>query len=95
VDELEMNQPAISHHMAKLKQAGLLKSRREGQWIHYSLKLEAVKNGCAGDNRCVLLGREGVVRGEAGDGKIVVAACPGNREVWQGRKHWYVVRVAV
>ena len=45
VDELDMNQPAISHHMAKLKQAGLLNSRREGQWIHYSLKVEALRDG--------------------------------------------------
>ncbi len=45
VDELEMNQPAISHHMAKLKQARLLNSRKEGQWIHYSLKVEAIKDG--------------------------------------------------
>ena len=45
VDELGMNQPAISHHMAKLKQAGLLNARKEGQWIHYSLKVEALKDG--------------------------------------------------
>src|SRR3989339_352375 len=45
VDELEMNQPAVSHHMAKLKQAGLLNSRKQGQWIHYSLKVEALKDG--------------------------------------------------
>jgi DNA-binding transcriptional ArsR family regulator len=45
VDELEMNQPAISHHMAKLKQAGLLNARKEGQWIHYSLRVEALKDG--------------------------------------------------
>ena len=45
VDELEMNQPTISHHMAKLKQAGLLNSRKEGQWIHYALKVDAFKGG--------------------------------------------------
>ena len=45
VDELEMNQPAISHHMAKLKQAGLLNARKEGQWIHYSLKVDALRDG--------------------------------------------------
>lgn len=45
VDELDMNQPAISHHMAKLKQAGLLKARKEGQWIHYSLNIETFKSG--------------------------------------------------
>ena len=45
VEELEMNQPAVSHHMAKLKQAGLLNFRKEGQWIHYSLRLDALKSG--------------------------------------------------
>ncbi|MCL5104809.1 MAG: metalloregulator ArsR/SmtB family transcription factor [Armatimonadetes bacterium] len=45
VDDLGMNQPAISHHMAKLKQAGLLNARKEGQWIHYSLKVNALKDG--------------------------------------------------
>lgn len=30
--------------MAKLKQAGLLHSRRDGQWIHYSLNTDAIKN---------------------------------------------------
>ena len=45
VDELAMNQPAVSHHMAKLKQAGLLNARKEGQWIHYSLKVDALRGG--------------------------------------------------
>jgi ArsR family transcriptional regulator len=45
VEELGMGQPAVSHHMSKLKQAGLLHARREGQWIHYSLNIEALENG--------------------------------------------------
>lgn len=45
VDELRMNQPAVSFHMAKLKQAGLLDARKEGQWVHYSLRAEALRNG--------------------------------------------------
>lgn len=45
VDDLNMGQSAVSHHMAKLKQAGLLHSRRDGQWIHYSLNINTVKNG--------------------------------------------------
>jgi len=45
VDEMNMGQSAVSHHMAKLKQAGLLHSRKEGQWIHYSLNVEAIKSG--------------------------------------------------
>lgn len=45
VDELNMGQSAVSHHMAKLKQVGLLHSRRDGQWIHYSVNIEVLKNG--------------------------------------------------
>lgn len=42
---LSMGQSAVSHHMAALKHAGLLHSRREGQWIHYSLNIEALESG--------------------------------------------------
>ncbi len=39
---LQTNQPRISRHLAYLKRAGLVESRREGQWMHYRLKkLEA------------------------------------------------------
>ncbi len=37
MDELGLSQPAVSHHMKVLKQAGLVRDRREGKWIHYSL----------------------------------------------------------
>lgn len=45
VDRLSMGQSAISHHVAKLKQAGLLDSRRQGKWIYYSLDVETIKSG--------------------------------------------------
>ena len=45
VDELGLSQPAISHHMAALKHAGLLFARRDGQWIHYSLNPRAFEDG--------------------------------------------------
>jgi DNA-binding transcriptional ArsR family regulator len=45
VEELDMGQPAVSHHLAKLKYAHLIKPRRQGQWIHYSLNLEMLENG--------------------------------------------------
>lgn len=45
VEELGMNQPAISQHMAKLKHARLLHSRKEGQWIHYSLNVNTIHDG--------------------------------------------------
>jgi ArsR family transcriptional regulator len=34
---LKMTQPAISQHMRKLKNAKLVKERRAGQWVFYSL----------------------------------------------------------
>ncbi len=33
----EMSQPSISQHLRKLKDAGLVKEERRGQWIYYSL----------------------------------------------------------
>ena len=36
-DALEMTQSAISHQLRVLKQAHLVKSRREGKTIYYSL----------------------------------------------------------
>jgi ArsR family transcriptional regulator, arsenate/arsenite/antimonite-responsive transcriptional repressor len=43
--QLEMGQSAISHHMAALKRARLVRARRQGQWIHYSLNVEAIEEG--------------------------------------------------
>jgi DNA-binding transcriptional ArsR family regulator len=34
---LEKPQPTVSHHLNLLKNAGLLKWRKEGVWIHYKL----------------------------------------------------------
>jgi DNA-binding transcriptional ArsR family regulator len=40
---LELTQPTISHHMSKLKRAGLVQSEKRGVWIYYRLsdKLDA------------------------------------------------------
>lgn len=34
---LDLTQPTISHHMAKLKQAGLVASEKRGIWVYYTL----------------------------------------------------------
>jgi ArsR family transcriptional regulator len=34
---LGTNNPKISRHLAYLKRAGLVKGRRDGKWMHYSL----------------------------------------------------------
>jgi ArsR family transcriptional regulator, arsenate/arsenite/antimonite-responsive transcriptional repressor len=35
---LGLTQPTISHHMAKLKEAGLVDSRKRGIWVYYRLR---------------------------------------------------------
>lgn len=37
----EVSQPAISQHLRKLKDLGLVTETRKGQWIHYSLKKDS------------------------------------------------------
>ena len=39
----DMAQPSVSHHLNVLKQAGLIRDRREGQSIIYSLDREAIE----------------------------------------------------
>ena len=34
---LDMAQPKVSFHLSALKEAGLIKDRKQGKWIHYSL----------------------------------------------------------
>ncbi|GBD95210.1 MAG TPA: metalloregulator ArsR/SmtB family transcription factor [Nitrospirae bacterium] len=36
-DTLNMTQPNISFHLGMLKEAGLIKDRKNGRWVHYSL----------------------------------------------------------
>ena len=37
VAALDMNQPNVSFHLGVLEEAGLIKDRRKGKWIHYSI----------------------------------------------------------
>lgn len=37
-ETLGTNNPKISRHLAYLRRAGLVHSRREGKWVHYSLQ---------------------------------------------------------
>jgi ArsR family transcriptional regulator len=34
----DLTQPTISHHIAVLKEAGLLSSEKRGIWVHYGLR---------------------------------------------------------
>jgi ArsR family transcriptional regulator, arsenate/arsenite/antimonite-responsive transcriptional repressor len=40
VEIFQMSQPAISQHLRKLKDAGLVKETRKAQWIFYSMNKE-------------------------------------------------------
>lgn len=37
---LEQSQPKISRHLAVMREAGIVESRREGTWIHYRINPE-------------------------------------------------------
>jgi ArsR family transcriptional regulator, arsenate/arsenite/antimonite-responsive transcriptional repressor len=37
VAAMDMIQPRVSFHLAVLKEAGLIKDRKQGKWIHYSI----------------------------------------------------------
>ena len=36
----DLSQPTLSHHMARLREAGLVESGREGIWCFYSLRTD-------------------------------------------------------
>ncbi|HEX6981173.1 MAG TPA: autorepressor SdpR family transcription factor [Balneolaceae bacterium] len=36
-DAFDISKPSISHHLDLLKQAGLIRGERNGQFIHYSI----------------------------------------------------------
>jgi len=49
VAELSVSQPTVSHHLAILRRAGLVKQRREGKQVFYTLNQSRLADGC-----CVL-----------------------------------------
>ena len=48
VAQMGVTQPTVSHHLAVLRQAGLVQTRREGKMIYYTLNQTVVAN-CCGD----------------------------------------------
>lgn len=50
LEQLEINQPTLSHHMRVLSEAGLVRVRRVSRWTEYSLCAETL------DDYAVLLG---------------------------------------
>src|SRR5258708_4128641 len=44
VDELKVEQPAISHHLSLLRHSGLVLERREGKHVYYELHSSVAKH---------------------------------------------------
>ncbi len=43
LDELNVTQPTLSHHMKILCDSGIVLGRKEGKWIYYSISAEGAK----------------------------------------------------
>jgi ArsR family transcriptional regulator, arsenate/arsenite/antimonite-responsive transcriptional repressor len=43
VDEFELSQPTISHHLKKLRDAGIVDSERRGLWAYYYVIPDALE----------------------------------------------------
>ncbi len=41
LEDLQISQSTLSHHMKLLCDAGLVASRKEGKWVHYSIEPDA------------------------------------------------------
>lgn len=41
IDALHIPQPLVSYHLGKLRKLGLVRARRDAQWVYYSLDLDA------------------------------------------------------
>ena len=44
---LDETQPKVSRHLAYLRRAGVVKARRDGKWIHYSIARPTDENAAA------------------------------------------------
>ena len=43
LNELNISQPTLSHHMKILCDAGIVTGRKKGKWMHYSICCEGVR----------------------------------------------------
>ena len=43
LEELNVTQPTLSHHMKILCDSGVVVGRKEGKWMHYSISSEGAK----------------------------------------------------
>lgn len=43
LDELQISQSTLSHHMKILCDAGVVNGRKEGKWVHYSIDVNGAE----------------------------------------------------
>ncbi len=43
LEEMNITQPTLSHHMKILCDSGIVEGRKEGKWMHYSISSEGVE----------------------------------------------------
>ena len=43
LEELNITQPTLSHHMKILCDSGIVESQKDGKWMHYSISDEGVE----------------------------------------------------
>ena len=41
--EMNITQPTLSHHMKILCDSGIVKGRKEGKWMHYSISRDGIE----------------------------------------------------
>lgn len=46
LEELNVTQPTLSHHMKILCDSGIVVGRKEGKWTHYSISTEGADYAC-------------------------------------------------
>lgn len=42
LEEMNITQPTLSHHMKILCDSGIVVGRKEGKWIHYAISAEGI-----------------------------------------------------
>ena len=43
LEEMNITQPTLSHHMKILCDSGIVNARKEGKWTHYSISQEGIE----------------------------------------------------
>ena len=43
LEEMNITQPTLSHHMKTLLDSGIVEGRKEGKWMHYSISAEGLQ----------------------------------------------------